>query len=269
MSIWKKTSFTTPLRYVQSSIYEYDIRKANISILLKYGAITKETYNEFLMMDKKERQIKIGLMQREDPKLKQVLETGFEEARKLLIQSNSIELDEIISIKKDALFITRPLQQTSFSPIEFVLKNRYDIFLKTECPKLEFFFGVDTDEEVILDVKGVKDEALPIHYDTWITFLCNLFGYLLNNDIDSAIKYLSSISKSYINRSLPIEWYSEFNSQSHFRIIPGFVSEFTIDRAPDPSYMGALNIEYNYNLLMSLNTVISELYLATRKRGGR
>lgn len=269
MSIWKKTSFTTPLRYVQSSIYEYDIRKANISILLKYGAITKETYNEFLMMDKKERQIKIGLMQREDPKLKQVLETGFEEARKLLIQSNSIELDEIISIKKDALFITRPLQQTSFSPIEFVLKNRYDIFLKTECPKLEFFFGVDTDEEVILDVKGVKDEALPIHYDTWITFLCNLFGYLLNNDIDSAIKYLSSISKSYINRSLPIEWYREFNSQSHFRIIPGFVSEFTIDRAPDPSYMGALNIEYNYNLLMSLNTVISELYLATRKRGGR
>ena len=119
MSIWKKTSFTTPLRYVQSSIYEYDIRKANISILLKYGAITKETYNEFLMMDKKERQIKIGLMQREDPKLKQVLETGFEEARKLLIQSNSIELDEIISIKKDALFITRPLQQTSFSPTTY------------------------------------------------------------------------------------------------------------------------------------------------------
>jgi hypothetical protein len=268
MSIWKKTNYTTPLRYVQSSIYEYDIRKANISILLKYGAISKETYNEFLVMDKKERQIKIGLMQRENPKLKQVLETGFEEARKLLIESNSIELDEIISIKKDALFITRPLHQTSFSPIEFVLKNRYDIFLKTECPKLEFFFGVDN-EESILDVKGVKDEALPIHYDTWVTFLCNLFGYLLNNDIDSAIKYLSSISKSYINRLLPVEWYREFNSQSHFRIIPGFVSEFTIDRAPDPSYMGALNIEYNYNLLMSLNTVISELYLETRRRGGR
>ena len=268
MSIWKKTNYTTPLRYIQTSIYEYDIRKANISILLKYGAISKETYNEFLVMDKQERQIKIGLMQRKNPKLKQVLETGFEEARKLLIESNSIELDEIISIKKDALFITRPLQHTSFSPIEFVLKNRYDLFLKTECPKLEFFFGVATDEDSIIDVKGVKDEALPIHYDTWITFLCTLFGHLMNGDVKSAINYLSDISKKYINRSLPVEWYREFNSQSHFRIMPGFVSEFTIDRAPDPPYMGALNIEYNYNLLMSLNTVVSELYLMTR-RGGR
>jgi hypothetical protein len=265
MSIWKKTNYTTPLRYIQTSIYEYDIRKANISILLKYGAISQETYNEFLVMDKLERQIRIGLMQRNNPELKQILETGFEEARRLLIESNSIELDEIVSIKKDALFITRPLQQTSFSPIEFVLKNRYDLFLKTECPKLEFFFGVATDEDSIIDVKGIKDEALPIHTDTWITFLCTLFGHLLNGRTESAINYLSGISKEYINRSLPVEWYREFNSQSHFRIMPGFVSEFTIDRAPDPPYRGALNIDYNYSLLMSLNTVVSELYLLTRR----
>ena len=268
MGVWKKTNYTTPLRFIQNSIYEYDIRKANISILLKCGVINQETYNEFMTMDKQERQIRIGLMQRNDPELKRVLESGFEEARRLLIESNSIELDEVISIKKDALFITRPLYQTSFGPIEFVLKNRYDLFLKTECPKLEFFFGVDSEEESNLDVKGVKDEALPIHYDTWMTFLCHLFSHLLNNDIRSAISYLNDISKRYINRSLPIEWYREFNSQSHFRIMPGFVSEFTIDRPPDPAYMGALNIEYNYNLLMSLNTVVSELYLMSR-RGGR
>lgn len=267
MGMWKQTNYTTPLCFINNSIYEYDIRKANISILLKNNVISAETYNAFLNMDKMERQIKIGLMQKNNPELKNVLELGFEEARRLLIESNSIQKEEIVSIKKDAIFVTRQLVYTSFPPIEFVLKNRYDLFVKTEYPKLEFYYGMIDNEEENLDVKGIKDEALPIHYGTWMTFLCEFFGYLSHGQLQEAMTLLSTTSKNYINRSLPIEYYREFNSISHFRIMPGFVSEFTIDRA-DESCRGMLNIEYNYNLLMSLNRIVSELFLLTRKRGG-
>ena len=266
MGIWKKTNYTTESKLVLSSIYEYDIRKANISILLKHGAISQEMYSEFLNMNKKERQIKIGVMQKNDPLLKKVLEEGFEEARMLLITSNSITKEEIISIKKDAIFVTRQLQVTSFGPVEFVLKNRYDMFLKTEYPKLEFYYGIVSEEEQDLDVKGIKDEALPIHCDTWMTFLCQLFGYVVNGQIREAMIYLSSISKDYVNRSLPLEFYREFNSISHFRIMATFMSEFTIDRA-DESCRPLLNIDYNLNLLMNFNRIISELYMTSRRGG--
>ena len=74
--------------------------KANISILLEEGYITQGQYDYFYKADRNERQIKIGLMQKNDPKIIKVLDEGFKKARYNLVSSNNIQDDEIISIKK-------------------------------------------------------------------------------------------------------------------------------------------------------------------------
>ena len=264
-NLYTKTLYTINSDFVITNIYEYDIAKANISILVSLGYITEDDYRKYYSMDKKEREIKIGYIQKNNPQIKAALEDGFMRARRMLIVENSIEDEEIIAIKKDALYVTRPLMITKFGYIEFTLRNRYSLMLKTSNPRLEFYFGIsDVDGVPILDVKGIKDEALPLHEGYMLSFLCDLFKMIAKGEYEEAISELAKFMKGYSNRSLPIGFYREFNSTSHFRIFPGFYSEFSIDRA-DESIRGSINISDNFNLLTEIMKLLSEMYLVFNK----
>lgn len=265
-TLYTKTLYTVNSDFVVTDIYEYDIAKANISILLSLGYITEDDYRKYYNMNKQEREIKIGYLQRNNPHIKTALEDGFMRARRMLIMKNSIHDEEIIAIKKDAVYVTRPLSVTKFGCIEFTLRNRYSLMLKTSNPKLEFYFGIsDVDGVPILDVKGVKDEALPLHEGYMLSLLCEIFEMMVREKYKEAIMYLTKVMKDYTNRRLPIGFYREFNSLSHFRIYPGFYSEFSIDRADD-SMRGSLNVSYNFNLLTDIMKLLSEMYLVFKRR---
>ena len=267
MALYEKTLYTIPNNFVLGNIYEYDISKANISILLAKGIISMEDYERYVQMDRMERQIKIGILQRDNAMAKKILEDGFLESRRLLFTNNNIQNDEVISIKKDAVFVTRPLGNTVFGFINFALKNEYKMMLKIDNPKYEFYFAYDEESECCnIDIKGVKDDSLPLHNDTWIQFFCNVFTDLQYKDFSKALAYINDFGRKYINMQLPIEYYREFNSKSHFMLHSGFVSEFSIDRADD-SIRGSINPEFNYRIIRSLLMLVSEMYMMHQKKG--
>ena len=90
-----KSLFSTYIR-------EYDIAKANISILYTKGVISKELYEQLLVAPREERQITIGLMQQKDPKIVKILQQGIFEAKKALFELNQIQDADILTIKNDA-----------------------------------------------------------------------------------------------------------------------------------------------------------------------
>lgn len=87
--LWAKDSYTIHQTYVLTSCYEYDIKKANISILLNLRLITPELYREFYdMPDKATREIKIGLMLRDNPEMNRALSNGIYIKIKNFLYSN-------------------------------------------------------------------------------------------------------------------------------------------------------------------------------------
>ena len=72
--IYDKTRYIAPYSYlINKDIQEYDIAKANISILRDSGYLNEDQYKYFYNLPKQEREIKIGLLIRRDPKVNKIL----------------------------------------------------------------------------------------------------------------------------------------------------------------------------------------------------
>ena len=54
--LYKRTLYTKKVRFIINEIYEYDIAKANISILLQSGIIKQREYDMFSQMTKYQRE---------------------------------------------------------------------------------------------------------------------------------------------------------------------------------------------------------------------
>lgn len=262
ITLYKKTLYTIPSDFVICPIYEYDISKANISILLNEGLITTKQFQEFYEMPREERQIKIGLMQRNDKSLVKSLESGFEKARQNLCISNNIQDDEIISIKKDAMFVCRPLETTQFGAVRFLLKNVYNMMVKIF--KIELYFNAD-ERGYVLDVKGIKQEKLLSHQDYYIRFLCELFNMILYGRYKQAIQYVMEFIRLYNNRELSVEYYREFNSDSMFRCPSTMTFIYTMDCC-DESSKKYLDITYNQKFNTELYKVVAGIYTVMCKK---
>lgn len=73
--LYKRTLYTKKVRFIINEIYEYDIAKANISILLQAGIIKQREYDMFSQMTKYQREVTLGYMQK-TPIIREALKKG-------------------------------------------------------------------------------------------------------------------------------------------------------------------------------------------------
>ena len=113
------------------NIYEYDIHHAGISITREFSLLPEESIDKIEQKAKNKKEIAtlLGLIQREDKEFKEKLAKGFVKARQLFFESNGIEDNEILSIKKDAIFTLKPCKKVTFGFIEFNMKHLYSSYL--------------------------------------------------------------------------------------------------------------------------------------------
>ena len=263
-NLYAETSYTIPSNFIIHPIYEYDIRKANISILLNEGCITQDQYDYLYRAPNDERKVTIGLMQRDNPKLSDILNEGFQKARYNLVYHNNIQDEEIISIKKDAMFITRPLRYTNFGCINFIRKSVYSMMIKVN--KLEIYFNLREDG-YDLDVKGIKDEKLDKHQPFYLSALCEILSEIQLKKFDSAVHYILDFIRQYNSFKLPIGFYREFNHTSLFRINT-FNSVFYIDDISENDLLN-LDISANQAFNRELYKVISMIYFTYVRKPNR
>lgn len=260
--LYEKTLYTVPVDFIITPIYEYDISKANISILLQKGVIDVSQYNDFYNMNREDRQINIGYMQRNNPEIIKILEEGFKEARYSFIVSNNIQDDEIVSIKKDSLFITKQANVTKFGHVNFTLRNTYSIMVKIH--KLEVYYNINPMSfEHSIDIKGIKNEVLIKHESTYIHLLCEILYLICNNRPEDAIRYMKNFVIDYDNLILPIEFYREFNQQSLYRV-SSVNSAYYIDDAIGLNSCN-LDISYNRQFNRELMKLITSLFISMRR----
>lgn len=255
-NLYQKSLYTLPIDFVIHEIYEYDISKANISILLECSKIDINRYNYLASLPKIERQIQIGMMQK-DKDILEALNKGFEQARLNLINANLIQDDEIISIKKDAIFVTRPLEYTKFGYVKFNPKNRYQMMINMRQFHIELYY----DGYNKLDVKGIRDDILPLHAKHYVPTLIQLLNLVLSKNYTHAINYISHFIDDYNDGLLEPGFYREFNANSKFKINAGNRS-FYLDMMVNDNDVRCLDKSYNQALNRELYKTISKIYFA-------
>lgn len=251
--LYERDTFTQDIDFIiNTNIYEYDMKEAGYNLIIYYELLDKETIEFLSTFPKKERHIRIGLLQRENRQLSKDLKEAFKQMRKKFFISNRIQERNILSIKKDALFIIdNKCEDTLFKNVEFVMKNRYTSFHKFD--KYEFYYRNMTRK---LDIKGVNDSKYYLHEDYFISFLKDIFHTLETSSNDRVISKLKRFAYDYKNKLLPYEFYRELNADCMYTL------ESDDNYIQSMEVLQGFNIDHSYNYMNYILKLIQRFFFS-------
>ena len=251
--------YTSDIPFIISRfIREYDISKANLNVLFHKGIVKPEQYDLLYNASRGDREIYFGNLQK-NKEISKALSDGIAEFRKRFIEANNIQDHNILSVKNDSFFLIDivPLI-TKFDNVEFKLKNIYTSYYKLKDLEIYYYLDIINDKEYI-DIKGINDSKLHLHQKGMILFLCSIFDLLQTGSVEEAISEITKFYNSYVQLSLPLEYYRELNADSSFRVSSKNGTQYLFDII-DEKNRQYLNIVYNLNLIRELYGSISLLY---------
>lgn len=225
---------------IGNEIIEYDIKEAGFNIIKCFNLLNQEEIDRLDKMTKKQRKIEIGLLQNRHKDLKERLKGGFVECRRIFFTANNLQEDDILSIKKDAIFLLKPCTHTKFKNIIFAEKNRYTSYYHLN--NLEFYYNEDK-----IDVKGINDKLLELHKDGFLLFLKDLFRYKETEDDLMTLKFIKEFSDEYKKYLLPVEFYRELSKDSMYKFKKKLLNDNIYIRDISDLYAEELiDIHYNF-----------------------
>lgn len=192
-------------------IIEYDIQSAGFNIIKKFKFLPDETVRWLESLDKHTRHVKIGLLERDNEVLKKNMKRGFVACRKKLFIENHLQDEDILSIKKDAIFVKGlRLTNTEFDNIHFIEKNVYTSFLFLN--KIEFYMNDET-----CDIKGINDILAVLHKDYMLDVFREFAGVMRHSVLKKQLDFVKEVASAYRRRDLRNGYYRELNRRSLFR----------------------------------------------------
>lgn len=193
-----------------SDIIEYDIKDAGFTLVKQYSLLPDSKIRELAAMGKGlARHIEIGKLQREDKDFSDRLLKKFAEIRTIFIAENNITDDNIISVKKDAIYTIGRCKKTRFDSIVFDDKNHYTSYIRfSTINNIEIYYSSDG-----IDIKGMGDSAVNRHRLYMLSFLNSIIHYIESHDFRCR-KFLMNFINDYKFNKLDQEYYLEFNSRS-------------------------------------------------------
>lgn len=263
--LYQEKNYTINLNYLFNNyIREYDISKANISVLYSKGVINEELYNKLYMADRMQRQVYIGKAMQRNPEIQEILNEGIIEYKQKFFEANNITDDDIVSIKNDAVFILNKIPTIlTFDKVTFVHKNTYTSFMRIN--ELEFYYGDCFGQEVI-DIKGIKDTDLETYHMAFLNIIITFFEYIQRSGPSLALQYITQIIHRYLNLELPIQIYRRFRSSNDYIISSGTCSYGVHQLEDNIINKKCLSIDYNFNILRTLHIYASQLLYEEKVR---
>lgn len=249
----KKINFTNnDYSLIKRTIREYDIKEAGYNLCKYYNLLSDNIMNKLDKLTKDERHIEIGKLQRDDSKFSKNLMIAFSNIQDEFISSNNLSQSDILSIKKDAIFVIgKVCNNIQFgNSVLFIKKNSYSSFYR--IGKYEFYYNNKNNN---LDIKGITDLNHPLLDD----FKSIIKLYDLGNNKDLIFKKLQKFRYEYLNFDLDSEYYREIQSKM-FRISKKYNQitglELLIPEIDEETF-DYIDISYNYiNLIAPLISLL-------------
>jgi len=233
---------------LNKNIFEYDIKRAGVTMLYEINYFDKDTYNSLINMHKLELDIALGKYL--NPATFKLINENIAIKMNEFITANNISKDNIISLKKDALFIynINPHIVTFGKKVEFVRKNIYTSFFK--LGDLELYFNSNTGN---IDIKGVSsDSSYKLHPLIYVVKdICKRLehlelGLVSYNDVFS---FIQKVNDEYLDGRMVKDTYRELNATLKFR--SSFNSNVVyFDNLPDLDSF-KLDVSYNWKTFIA------------------
>lgn len=257
--LYERTLYSAPYQYlINRNIQEYDISKANISILLDIGYISLEEYNYLYNLPKQQREVKVGWKMRSDKDMIKALNNGFIEARKAFFALNEINDMNVMYIDKDSItLIDTNIKTTKVSNhIEFVPKSRYTSLY--QLGQIHFLYLNDDTYRF----KYVNQEMLEsYHSGFFIDFLLFIAEEAQSSSAVECIGYIRNFYNQYVSKSLDIRYYREFNQICKYKIVnSGYY--LAVD---DPGAIEIVDISYNARIIQDIYKSLANEYFKSIK----
>lgn len=244
--LWKRDTFineSIPFLF-NKEIIEYDMKDAGFSLTQEFNLLDKDKIKYLSKLKKDRRKIEMGLIERDNKEYKESKKEAFKLARKYFFEANDLEINDIISIKKDAIFTTKQCRVRTIGDfINFRPKNFFTSYIHLG-KNLEFYYSHDK-----LDIKGINDSVLIKHNEFMIKFLKMYFRKMETDDNISVIDFMKRFITKYKNYELDVGYYRTFDHKSIFTLLNSedIFEEYWEEDKED------LDISYNYfNILIKL-----------------
>ena len=266
MLLYENSRYIAPYEWlINKNIQEWDLRKANISILRSLNLISEKQYQKFLLMPREHREYALGCLRRDNEDIEKGYKYGLLNARKLFFENNELEDSNVLYIDNDSITTVHDWRDNHGSNIngiispmlEFRLKNRYTSLYRIFM--IDFlYYNMNNIEKFRL--KGVDDKKLKnLHKDGFLDFLLSMAYCAQTDKLPEVIEMITNVYKDYCNRNLSINYYREFNNDSRYRIYKTDYYIYYADNL-DEYQKNEVDLSYNATIIRLLYKIFMNEY---------
>jgi len=229
-----------------TNITEYDIASAGFTVIKFKKLLPEAEIAELEKVSKYERNVRIGKRIIQYPNISIEIIQTLEKARKAFVLVNEILPEEILTIKKDAIFLIKKVP-TIFQIKEFLFREKGNYTSYCYINKKEFYYSSTTET---LDIKGFSQKVNEEQKEYLIKDIKNFLRLSEKITSDQMFSILKSYRAKYLNRELNKESYRDLDS-GMFRI-----GDFSIDSISQEN-LADIDISQNYiNYLVPLFNIL-------------
>lgn len=197
------------IQYLKNvNISEWDIHSAGLSVIKYYKLLPDDLISSLEKMDKHSRTVKEGKLQKENKELAKKIVDGLCNVRLAFGVANSLNENQILSIKKDAIFLINAIiKKPSINDI-FVFREKGQYTSYINLNNREFYLSVDGS----LDVKGISSDVKEKQKDYFLNDIRKILMAGEKLSADQLYIMIKSYRSKYLNRQLNIETYRDLSS---------------------------------------------------------
>lgn len=240
---WKNTEY----QYIKNvKITEWDIKSAGLSVIKFKKLLPDSEISKLENMSKTMRTIREGLFQKEFPFIAESIVKTLEDVRQAFVFLNNIYEEDVLSIKKDAIFVLNKIPNTTIIKDYFTFRPKgvYTSFILLN--KNEFLLSTDGS----LEVKGISSESISFQKNFLLKDITYLLKMAEKVDKQQMFTILKNYRRKYLNIELPIETYRELDT-GMFRVGEYLTNEI------DSSLKSNMDISQNYmNYILPLISML-------------
>lgn len=212
-NIWEKHNYLNKdIKFIKNSIIrEYDMQNAGLSILKHNELISEDDYNSIMKLEKHKRNVIVGKFLKDNSDISKALMEGFTEARKIFFEMNNIEDYEVLSIKKDAIFLINKTPSVTQINEDYLFrkKNEYNSYLNIR--NKEFYYS---ELEKELTIKGLSEDILLSQKDYLLKFIQECLELISLNKRDDLFVKLLEFKNDFIEKKLDVNYYRDIDSNN-------------------------------------------------------
>jgi len=229
-----------------TSISEYDIASAGFTVIKFKKLLSDEEIQELEKLEKYERNVKIGKRILKIPVISEEIFNTLAKVREAFIVVNEIYPEDILTIKKDAIFLIKKIpQKLIIKDFEFRAKETYTSYCYLN--RKEFYYSSILKR---LDVKGISDNVRNLQGDFLLKDIQRFLELAEKFPPDQMFTLLKNYRAKYLERKLDKEVYRDLDT-GMFKI-----GEYNLETISDES-LQHIDISQNYlNYLIPLFNIL-------------